>query len=73
MINLIGGVALLLWGLRTVRIGISDGWGSEIRSALGVSGRTPLPEFEAVVTLVTVGGSSISTELIAIRRITNDG
>ena len=37
MINLIGGVALLLWGLRMVRVGISDGWGSEIRGALGAS------------------------------------
>jgi len=30
-------VALLLWGLRMVRIGISEGWGSEIRGALGAS------------------------------------
>jgi phosphate:Na+ symporter len=27
----------LLWGLRMVRIGISEGWGSEIRGALGAS------------------------------------
>lgn len=37
LLNLIGGVALLLWGLRMVRIGISDSWGSEIRSSLGAS------------------------------------
>ena len=37
LVNLIGGVALLLWGLRMVRIGISDSWGSEIRSSLGAS------------------------------------
>lgn len=30
-------MALLLWGLRMVRIGISEGWGSEIRGALGAS------------------------------------
>ena len=27
----------MLWGLRMVRIGISEGWGSEIRGALGAS------------------------------------
>jgi phosphate:Na+ symporter len=27
----------LLWGLRMVRIGITDAWGSEVRSALGAS------------------------------------
>ena len=30
-------MALLLWGLRMVRIGISEGWGSEIRGVLGAS------------------------------------
>ena len=28
---------MLLWGLRMVRIGITDAWGSEVRSALGAS------------------------------------
>jgi phosphate:Na+ symporter len=37
LVNLIGGVALLLWGLRMVRIGISDSWGSEIRGSIGAS------------------------------------
>lgn len=30
-------MALLLWGLRMVRIGISEGWGGEIRGTLGAS------------------------------------
>jgi len=30
-------VALLLWGLRMVRIGVSESWGIEIRAALGAS------------------------------------
>ena len=37
MINLVGGVALLLWGLRLVRVGVSDGWGGVIRDRLGAS------------------------------------
>ncbi|MCZ6798416.1 MAG: Na/Pi cotransporter family protein [Gammaproteobacteria bacterium] len=37
LVNLVGGVALLLWGLRMVRIGITDAWGSEVRTALGAS------------------------------------
>jgi phosphate:Na+ symporter len=34
---LIGGVALLLWGLRMVRIAVTEGWGNDVRRVLGKS------------------------------------
>ena len=37
LINLIGGVALLLWGLWMVRIAVTDGWGNDVRRVLGKS------------------------------------
>ena len=37
LINLLGGVALLLWGLHMVRTGVTRAYGSAIRAFLGRS------------------------------------
>jgi len=34
---LIGGVALLLWGLRMVRVAVTEGWGNDMRRIVGKS------------------------------------
>ena len=64
LINLIGGVALLLWGLRMVRIGISDGWGSEVRSALGASLSNRFKAFFAGLGVTVLLQSSSATALL---------
>jgi Na+/phosphate symporter len=39
MLDLMGGVALLLWGLHMVRSGIIRAFGSDLRRALGIAVR----------------------------------
>lgn len=64
LINLIGGVALLLWGLRMVRIGINDGWGSEVRSALGASLSNRFKAFFTGLGVTVLLQSSSATALL---------
>ncbi|MFV2032604.1 MAG: Na/Pi cotransporter family protein [Gammaproteobacteria bacterium] len=62
--NLIGGVALLLWGLRMVRIGITDAWGSEVRSALGASLSNRFKAFFTGLGVTVLLQSSSATALL---------
>jgi phosphate:Na+ symporter len=64
LINLIGGVALLLWGLRMVRIGISESWGSEIRAALGASLNNRFKAFLSGLGVTMLLQSSSATALL---------
>ncbi|MCH8177201.1 MAG: Na/Pi cotransporter family protein, partial [Proteobacteria bacterium] len=64
LINLIGGVALLLWGLRMVRIGINDAWGSEVRSALGASLSNRFKAFFTGLGVTVLLQSSSATALL---------
>jgi phosphate:Na+ symporter len=61
---LIGGVALLLWGLRMVRIGISESWGSEIRGALGASLNNRFKAFLSGLGVTMLLQSSSATALL---------
>ena len=64
LVNLIGGVALLLWGLRMVRIGVIDGWGSEVRSALGASLSNRFKAFFSGLGVTMLLQSSSATALL---------
>ena len=55
---------MLLWGLRMVRIGITDAWGSEFRSALGASLSNRFKAFFAGLGVTVLLQSSSATALL---------
>ena len=57
-------MALLLWGLRMVRIGISESWGSEIRSTLGASLNNRFKAFFSGLGVTMLLQSSSATALL---------
>jgi phosphate:Na+ symporter len=57
-------VALLLWGLRMVRIGISEAWGSEIRGTLGASLNNRFKAFLSGLGVTMLLQSSSATALL---------
>ena len=61
---MIGGVALLLWGLRMVRIGVTDAWGSEIRSTIGASLSNRFKAFFTGLGITMLLQSSSATALL---------
>ena len=54
----------MLWGLRMVRIGITDAWGSEVRSALGASLSNRFKAFFAGLGVTVLLQSSSATALL---------
>src|SRR3546814_16359776 len=44
LISIVGGVALLLWGVRMVRIGVTRSFGAELRRMLAPIGRASCME-----------------------------
>ena len=64
LINLIGGVALLLWGLRMVRIAVTDGWGNDVRRVLGKSLSNHYHAFFAGLGVTMLLQSSSATALL---------
>jgi phosphate:Na+ symporter len=54
----------LLWGLRMVRIGVTDGWGSEVRSALGASLSNRFKAFFSGLGVTLLLQSSSATALL---------
>ena len=64
LIGIIGGVALLLWGIRMVRTGITRSFGAEFRKALSVSARNRLIAFAAGLGVTVAIQSSAATGLI---------
>ncbi len=54
----------MLWGLRMVRIGISEGWGSEIRSTLGASLNNRFKAFLSGLGVTMLLQSSSATALL---------
>lgn len=54
----------MLWGLRMVRIGISEGWGSEIRGALGASLNNRFKAFLSGLGVTMLLQSSSATALL---------
>lgn len=62
--ELLGGVALLLWGVRMVRTGVVRGWGEQLKLFLDRQLKTRLRAFGSGVFLTTILGSSTAMVLI---------
>jgi phosphate:Na+ symporter len=65
LLDLMGGVALLLWGLHMVRSGIMRAFGSDLRRVLGRALRNRLLAFVAGLGITAVLQSSTATNLMA--------
>jgi len=65
VLDLMGAVALLLWGLHMVRSGIMRAFGSDLRRVLGVATRNRFTAFLAGVGVTAVLQSSTATGLMA--------
>ncbi len=65
MLDLMGGVALLLWGLHMVRSGIIRAFGSDLRRVLGIAVRNRFMALLAGIGLTAVLQSSTATGLMA--------
>ncbi|WP_180902612.1 Na/Pi cotransporter family protein [Martelella soudanensis] len=64
IIELLGGISLLLWGVRMVRTGVVRGWGDQLRIFLERQLRSRLRAFGSGVALTAVLGSSTAMVLI---------
>ncbi|MAY65788.1 MAG: sodium:phosphate symporter [Rhodospirillaceae bacterium] len=64
IINIVGGVALLLWGIRMVRTGITRSFGADLRHALAASARNRVTGLAAGFGVTTILQSSTATALI---------
>jgi phosphate:Na+ symporter len=64
IVNLLGGVALLLWGVRMVRTGVTRGWGERIKQFLQHRLGNRISAFLAGAAATTVLGSGTATGLI---------
>src|SRR5688572_25011045 len=64
-LELLGAIALLLWGLRMVRTGVSRALGSRLRHWLAVSTRNRLRAFLAGLGTTVALQSSTATALMA--------
>ncbi|MEH6578381.1 MAG: Na/Pi cotransporter family protein [Amphritea sp.] len=65
LINLLGGVALLLWGLRMVRTGITRAYGGKLRRQLGRSLSNRYKAFGVGIGITCLLQSSTATALLA--------
>ena len=66
LLNIVGGVALLLWATRMVRTGITRAYGADIRRFLGRSTKQPLSAFAMGVGVAGLLQSSTATALLAV-------
>lgn len=64
LINFIGGIALLLWGVRMVRTGITRSFGAELRQVLSASARNRVRALFAGFAVTTALQSSTATAMI---------
>ena len=64
LLQLIGSVALLLWGVRMVRSGVTRALGAELRRIIAVSSRNPATGFASGLAVTTLLQSSTATALI---------
>src|SRR5207302_3156611 len=64
LLDLMGGVALLLWGLHMVHSGIMRAFGSDLRRILGIALRNRLLAFMAGIFVTTLLQSSTATGLM---------
>ena len=66
LLNIVGGVALLLWATRMVRTGITRAYGADIRRFLGRSTKHPLSAFAMGIGVAGLLQSSTATALLAV-------
>ncbi len=64
LVNLCGAIALLLWGLRMVRTGMTRGFGNELRKALGRSLGNRFSSFFTGLGVTVLLQSSTATSLL---------
>ena len=64
LIQIGGGVALLLWGVRMVRTGMTRAFGARLRQAIGACASRRLPAFAVGIVATLVLQSSTATTLI---------
>ena len=64
IVNLLGGVALLLWGVRMVRTGILRAWGERLRFFVEHRLRSRFSGFVAGAAATTILGSGTATSMI---------
>ena len=64
IINIVGGVALLIWGIRMVRTGFTRSFGAELRNMLSLSSGNRLLAFLAGLTITSAIQSSTATAMI---------
>lgn len=64
IIELLGGISLLLWGVRMVRTGVVRGWGEQLKIFLERQLHTRLRAFGSGVALTSILGSSTAMVLI---------
>ncbi|MDJ1160064.1 Na/Pi cotransporter family protein [Chelatococcus sp. SYSU_G07232] len=64
LVQLIGSVALLLWGVRMVRTGVSRAFGAELRRLMALSSRSRASAFASGLATTTLLQSSTATALI---------
>jgi phosphate:Na+ symporter len=64
LLTLIGGVALLLWGVRNVRTGMSRAFGTQLRAVLAIASRSRLTAAGAGAGVTMLLQSSTATALL---------
>lgn len=64
LLNIIAGVCLLLWGVGLLRLGITHGFGAELRRALAASTRNRFKSFISGMGITALLQSSTATVLI---------
>ncbi|WNK00735.1 Na/Pi cotransporter family protein [Thalassospiraceae bacterium LMO-JJ14] len=64
LIEIFGGVALMLWGIRMVRTGVMRSFGAELRRALSMTAGKPLRAFAVGFGVTSILQSSTATALI---------
>src|ERR1700761_5765397 len=70
LLDLMGGIALLLWGLHMVRSGIVRAYGSDLRRILGVALRNRFLAFAAGIFVTALLQSSTATGLMTASFVT---
>jgi phosphate:Na+ symporter len=70
LLDLVGGVSLLLWGLHMVRSGIVRAFGSDLRRFLGVALRNRFLAFAAGIVVTALLQSSTATGLMTASFVT---
>ena len=70
LLDLVGGVALLLWGLHMVHSGIVRAFGSDLRRLLGIALRNRFLAFFAGIVVTALLQSSTATGLMTASFVT---